>query len=280
MNDNRHQNEVKTAISEAWEAVVKEAAAQFDYPQTPNISDHVTSQLSGSTQNNHATLSRRLAWAASIVLLIFALTTLTLPTVRAAIRQFLQFGAVRIESRQPATDLVANDRNASTDPHRMLQSVANLEGATDLATARNMLSIPIRLPTYPVDLCEPDRVVVQKAGDSGNIVHLIWFDQANENQVRMSLMILEADALVTKIDPANLTPTTVHGTEALWAKGPYEFLSGANITAVTRLIDGHVLIWTENLDGELVTHRLETDLPRKEAVRIAESLEKTVQCYR
>jgi hypothetical protein len=54
----------------------------------------------------------------------------------------------------------------------------------------------------------------------------------------------------------------------VWAEGPYLLqLSGGDID-LRRLVEGHVLIWT---DGP-ITYRLETDLTLDEAVRIAESL--------
>jgi hypothetical protein len=57
----------------------------------------------------------------------------------------------------------------------------------------------------------------------------------------------------------------------LWTVGPYALQfqrSGQVIYDLRRLIEGHVLIWTE----EGITYRLETDLSLQEAVQIAESL--------
>ena len=74
---------------------------------------------------------------------------------------------------------------------------------------------------------------------------------------------------VDKMNPVLVQETTVNGRYAIWAVGPYPVqFSNGNLDFV-RLVDGHVLIWTE---GE-VTYRLETQLDLEEAVKVAESLE-------
>jgi hypothetical protein len=74
---------------------------------------------------------------------------------------------------------------------------------------------------------------------------------------------------VEKMDPERIQETTVNDQRAIWAVGPYPVrFSNGNLDFV-RLIDGHVLIWT---DGG-VTYRLETGMTMGEAVRVAESLQ-------
>jgi hypothetical protein len=71
--------------------------------------------------------------------------------------------------------------------------------------------------------------------------------------------------------PVTIQETTVKGRQAYWTEGPYllQIRRGNQVGEdMRRLIEGHVLIWTE---GE-ITYRLETGLPLVEAVRMAESL--------
>ena len=71
------------------------------------------------------------------------------------------------------------------------------------------------------------------------------------------------------MEPVVIEETQVNGQRAIWAVGPYPlFLRNGDIQ-FTRLIEGHVLIWS---DGD-VTYRLETDMDLEEALKIAESLE-------
>src|SRR5512134_215319 len=99
---------------------------------------------------------------------------------------------------------------------------------------------------------------------------LIWIDPQQPRRVSMSLHIIPPTSwAVDKMDPARIEETTVKGQRAIWAVGPYPIrFSNGNLDYV-RLIDGHVLIWT---DGE-TTYRLETGLDLEEALKVAESLE-------
>jgi hypothetical protein len=86
----------------------------------------------------------------------------------------------------------------------------------------------------------------------------------------MSLhFIPEGSWAINKMGPVVIEETHVNGQRAAWAVGPYPLKMRNGNLDITRLIDGHVLIWT---DGD-VTYRLETDLPLEEAIKIAESLE-------
>ena len=71
------------------------------------------------------------------------------------------------------------------------------------------------------------------------------------------------------MNPARIEETTVNGQRAVWAVGPYPVAFSNGDRDFVRLIDGHVLIWT---DGT-ITYRLETALELEAAIRIAESLE-------
>jgi hypothetical protein len=99
---------------------------------------------------------------------------------------------------------------------------------------------------------------------------LVWIDPQQPDQVLMSLhMIPPGSWAIDKMSPVEIEETTVNGKRAVWAVGPYPLrFSNGNLDFV-RLIDGHVLIWT---DGE-VTYRLETSLDLEEAIKVAESLE-------
>ena len=98
---------------------------------------------------------------------------------------------------------------------------------------------------------------------------LVWIDPQQPNEVLMSLhMIPPGSWAVDKMNPALVRETTVNGQRAVWAVGPYPVLYSNGDADFIRMIDGHVLIWTE---GD-VTYRLETDLSVEEAVRVAESL--------
>ena len=119
----------------------------------------------------------------------------------------------------------------------------------------------------PTGIGEPDRVFVQDA--DGPMTVLVWLDHQDPDQVKMSLhFIPKGSWAVDKFSPQGIDETNVNGRRAVWAVGPYPLLLQDGDLKITRLVNGHVLIWE---DGS-VTYRLETDLSMDEAVRIAESL--------
>ena len=149
-----------------------------------------------------------------------------------------------------------------------LVSILDLAGQTTLEEARAKVPFPIRLPTYPAGLGPPDRVILQN--HDGSVLILVWTQPGNPDKARLSLHAIEPGSwTIEKVKPVFIQETTVNGQAAVWAVGPYfvNLLNGD--LDIRRLIDGNVLIWTE--DG--ITYRLETDLPLAEAVRIAESLQ-------
>jgi hypothetical protein len=154
----------------------------------------------------------------------------------------------------------------TTEP--LISVLERLAGEMTLDEARQTVSYPILLPSYPPDLGEPDRVFVQDA--DGDMTILIWIDPEQPTQVLMSLHLIPPTSwAVEKMNPALIEETTVNGQRAIWAEGPYPIrFSNGNLDYI-RLIDGHVLIWT---DGQ-VTYRLETRLNLEQAIRVAESLE-------
>jgi hypothetical protein len=149
----------------------------------------------------------------------------------------------------------------------LIPILEQLAGEVTLAEAQQTVSYPILLPSYPPDLGAPARVFVQEA--EGDMTILIWIDPQKPDQILMSLHIIPPGSwAVEKMNPALIQETTVNGQRAIWAEGPYPLrFSNGNLDFV-RLIDGHVLIWTEG--G--VTYRLETELDLEEAIKIAESL--------
>lgn len=274
---------------EPWEAYVEETAAAFAYPPTPDIAAAVREQLASKRPRRMP--ARRLAWAA-VVLVIVVASLLAVPQVRAGLLDALRIGAVRILLTDPtatptstpapsltATTAAVRPGTATPDTPRTLSppatspatptpltSVLDLAGETTLAEAQAQVDLPIRLPAYPPDLGAPDRVFLQDM--EGPALFLVWLEPEQPEQVRLTLHELGPGTFVSKGPPAIVEETTVSGQRAVWTTGPYYVKSRGGDYENKRLIEGHVLIWT---DGQ-ITYRLETDLTLDEAVRIAESL--------
>ncbi len=109
---------------------------------------------------------------------------------------------------------------------------------------------------------------------AGPAVVLVWMEPNRPEKVRLSLHQLSEEGFALKsVAQAAVVETTVQDGSALWLDGPYLLKTQPDNVEVLRLIEGHVLLWTESIDGQEVTCRLETDLPLEEARRVAESLE-------
>lgn len=252
--------------NERWEAQIRDLARQLPYPPTPDIAGAVAERLAARPRQ-----APRLnpAWA---LLLVVALLVglLAAPPVRAAILEFLQIGGVRIWLVEP-TPVPTIAPGAETPPPTAtpVSSLFDLAGETTLAGAEQKAHFRVRLPTYPPDLGPPDGVFYQELGAPA--VVLVWLDPQQPKQAHLSLHILAEGAFVEKGVPTTVATTTVNGRPAAWTTGPYLLAyrqQGGQEWDMRRLVEGHVLVWSENM----LTYRLETDLPLAEAVRVAESL--------
>jgi hypothetical protein len=251
---------------EQVETRLRETAAGFNYPPLPDIRSRVLPRLNpyGPTKTFQ---KQRLAWAL-VVILAVAAGLLAVPPVRAQFLEFLQVGAVRISLVAPAESPAATTLSETLTPDAsLLLALQAIAGETELHTAQERVPFPIRLPAYPTDLGEPDRVFLQDM--SGPLVVLVWMEPHQPDQVRLSLhLIAPGSYAVGKSSPRTIEMAEVNGQTAVWAEGPYILNLKNGAVDNYRLIDGHVLIWEDS--G--LTYRLETDLPLEEAVRIAGSL--------
>jgi hypothetical protein len=119
-----------------------------------------------------------------------------------------------------------------------------------------------------LDLGEPDLVFLQN--QNGDVVILVWLDPDEPERVRLSLHLLGPHTWgVEKFQPQAVAETSVNGQSAVWTTGPYPLIFRNGDLDSRRLLEGHVLIWSDSL----ITYRLETDLSLDEAVHIAESIQ-------
>lgn len=257
-----------------WEERVQSVARTLAYPPTPDLAGAVPRRLTEQRATVSSSHRLRPAWAIGLAVVILLAGLLAVPPVRAAIREWLQIGAVRIwlVEPTPTAPALGSAHPGAPTPRptpTLLPSLFDLAGATTLADAQSKAGFPLRLPTYPAELGDPDGVFFQDLG--GDAVIFVWLDATQPTRAWLSLHILGPNTFAEKGDGTRLEETTVNGQPAFWTEGPYmlAYQSGTATTFdIRRLIEGHVLIWRE---GDL-TYRLETDFALPEAVRVAESL--------
>ncbi|MBI5351934.1 MAG: hypothetical protein HZB50_04785 [Chloroflexi bacterium] len=253
-------------MTEPIEPRLQALAKEFKYPPTPSGVDAVMSRITGA--GKHSRVRRQFAWALTMLIVLLA-GLMFVPPVRAAVLEFIQVGIVRIfpapaQSPAPTNEFPVTATPASNAPS-LIPLLEKMAGETTLEKAQAAVEFSISLP---VDFSQPDRVFLQNAG--GWMLILVWLDPQQPDHVQMSLhMIEEGSWTINKYHPTVIEETTVHGQRALWTSGPYPLVLSDGNVDITRMINGHVLIWEENK----ITYRLETDLDLDEALRIAESLQ-------
>jgi len=265
---------------ELFEKQLVSIAREMDYPRTPDIAGSVVRRLSAKGMGGRGQgrfISRRLAWSLTVILIVLS-SLMLIPPARAAILEFIQIGIVRIfrteatpvtppQQEFPATMLPVTATPVPTS-EPLIPILERLAGERSLEGAQGLVEYPILLPSYPPDLGVPDRVFVQDA--DGDMTILIWIDPEDPIQVLMSLHLIPSGSwAVDKMNPALVQETTVNGQSAIWAVGPYPVRFSNGDLDFVRLVDGHVLLWT---DGD-ITYRLETKMELEEAIRVAQSLE-------
>lgn len=255
-----------------FEAQIRSIAGEMEYPPTPNIAGSVAARLRAPSR---ARLAGRTFARSLVLVLVLVASLLVIPPVRAAVVEFIQIGIVRIFQAEPAplpqetpATLVPVTATPVLTQTALIPLLEEMAGESTLAEAQQVAVYPILLPAYPPDLGEPDRIFVQDA--DGPMTILVWIDPVQPNHVQMSLHFLpEGSWAVHKFAPVAVQETNVSGQDAVWAVGPYPLRLINGDIEISRMVDGHVLIW-EN-DG--ITYRLEIDATLEEAVRIAESLQ-------
>jgi hypothetical protein len=250
------------------EARLLEVASAFLYPPTPELWPAVRVEL-GRRSLAAPAARRRLALALAGVAIAVVLVLFALPSARAAVYRVLQLGVVRIfleqETATPSVTVVPAATLAATSTP-LLRAPLDLQGRTDMETARRALGEAIRLPTYPEPWGDPDLVFLQSI--DGPLAVLVWLDPADPARAELALHVLGPNTFAGKDGARLIEATRVNGREALWLVGAHSLLLRSGQTAYRTLVTGNVLLWAEGA----LTYRLETDRTMQEAVRIAESL--------
>jgi hypothetical protein len=218
---------------------------------------------------------------AGTLILVLLAGLLAVPSVRAAVIEFLQVGVIRIILPNPtptptptlssisssAPTLIPTRPPRPSPTPKDLIAINELQGETTLEAAIQKASFTLRLPAYPENLGEPERVFVQDLG--GTMVVMVWTEPENPEKAELVLYQIAPESWAgEKSRPRSLEHTQVNGREAVWAEGPYVLYLTDGDLDLRRLIAGHTLIWEE--DG--ITYRIEGPPSLSQAIKIAESL--------
>jgi hypothetical protein len=199
------------------------------------------------------------------ILLIAAATVLLLAGAALAAKFVIDLGAVVVEVTPGPPGVLPTPSTAPAGDRVTLQEAGDLLG---------------RALRYPAALGRPDEVwadeIFTETGDATRIT-MAWQPTAERPRISGTrygavLMVFEGDANQASKeiyeDTGVLQVETVEGTDYYWTTGTHllDLLTGEGIVSVR--VDANVLLWR---DGPY-TMRLETSLPKGEAIQVAASV--------
>ncbi|MFF5180872.1 DUF4367 domain-containing protein [Micromonospora sp. NPDC000316] len=232
------------------ERELRDLSAWLETPDPPDVTARVRAQL---------TAPRRRRWLRYAVAALVAVLVAVLPPGRAAVADAVA-GLLRLAGVTVDTSSAPQLPTGSPSP-------LPTQRATALDEAQRAVRFPIRLPA---GLGVPEQVLVADPDDAGRcrVATLVYRGGA-----------LRVDAFDGRLDlafhkqasSAGVDWTHVFGDFAVWVDGPHTLAyvdrAGTVRTETARLATS-TLIW----EHRGVSYRLEGDLTRAEAVKIAESL--------
>jgi hypothetical protein len=237
------------------------SSLELEWPAAPDLTPAVLAAIVAPRTPRVVRMPRS---RRSRIVLIAAAATLLLAGAAIAAKLVIDLGAVVVRIPEGSGGL------PSSSPAPFGQPI-------DLEQAGDLLGDDVRVPAA---LGTPDRVWADEVTtDAGTVVRvtLAWSPRRALPAIPGTtdgavLMRFEGDQDIAfkdvDEDTGTVEPARVGDVEAIWTTGSHllQLLTGDGIRYLR--VDGNVLLWR---DGRY-TMRLETTLPKAEAIRIAESL--------
>jgi len=236
----------------------------LEYPPAPPMAPAVMARLLAERAAARRPAFPGLAlWPRRRVLLL-AVAGLILLLAGTAVAARLAIGAIEIR--------VVRTPPVSTPT--AVESGAALGERVTLEGARASVGFPVVLPAA---LGPPDEVHVAESAFSSHVVVLVWEADASRPRIEgtpWSMILMELpgseEPLASKEILAETTfqAVQVGSHDAFWISGPHQLYLPTTEGEQRFTVTGNVLLWEQ----EGTTLRLETALPKAEAVALAESI--------
>ena len=252
--------------------LLRRTANAFTYPPTPDLGTAVEARLRQPEPSLARALLRGLlpalrGWSGRPALRFAAVgvaaalavlgTALAIPQSRTALADLFGLSHVQVEKVAIPPE---GERPAALQP-KDFATLLPLEAAQRAAT------FPLRLPTYPDAIGDPDAVYLAQAGQ--DTLFILSYVEAGfdlyQSRLRGSFSKTVSERIVeAAVDGAPGIWVPEGGHEAAYLDPEEELIPGSE-----RFVERGTLLWEE--DG--ITYRLETSLSQEEAIRVAESLQ-------
>ena len=232
------------------ELALRRLGDAVEWPETPDLASAVRTRIEAGPRGVFR--PRRLALAVAVAAVAVG-AVLAVPPARTAVLDWLGFGGVEIRRVAELPQVPAGGRLV-------------LGERVALDEARRRAGHPVLVPAG-----EPPDAVYLDTASPGSPVALVYGSTEEPRllvlQFRAAPLIEKALRFETKVEQVVVT-----GEPGLWIEGPeheFFYLAGEREpTLDTQRLAGNTLLWTRGL----LTLRIEGDLSKAEAVRIAESM--------
>ena len=268
------------------ERALSDLGASLEFPPTPDLAAAVTARLGEAPATAPAGQRlrgwlggllrlpgwRRLAVAGMVAAVLAAAVLVASPGTRQAVARRLGLRGVEVRIGEPPPP------TASTRPSDRLE--LGLGERVTLEQARRRVAFPVLVPGAGA-LQRPSAVFVDQTVPEGGRVDLVYRAQPGLPASRFTdvgLLITQfrgqpTPEFIKKVTGMGLVEeVTVGGEPGYWFSGEPHFFTyrdaGGNLREEQTRLAGNTLIWQR---GEL-TLRLEGEVSREEALRIAESM--------
>jgi hypothetical protein len=239
------------------EQELRRLGRDLEFPPTPDLVRSVRERLAAPRPRR--LLLRRRALAFALAALVVAVgIAFAVPPARTAILRVFGVGGVRIElvDRLPETEISAP---------------LGLGERVSLAEARRRAAFPVAIPSAG-GFAEPDGAYFSSVSPGG-FVSLLYGSATRPRAVLSEFEGETGDLIDKSVGPeTTLERVTVGGAPGFWLEGePHTFVFRNKYGAVqsgTLRLARNTLVWERN--G--ITFRLEGDLTKDEALRVASSL--------
>lgn len=279
-------SDARPPTMEELDRSLTDLASRLVYPPTPDLTYRVRLQIAGSAvphRRGHGSWSLARPWSGRMVvgatlLLLLGIAiamAATLPQLRSAVADRLGLPGIRI--------VLLRDRTAPpptpAGQDLLMGTPVSLELAAETAP------FPLRVPALP-ELAVPD--AVYRSGDRTEMISFVYRARddlpAAPGSSAGALLtqfrgepdrpLIEKGLAAEDIDPdVALTMLTVNGQPGYWIEGAHAFFLYRDVDGEVRRetyrLATNALLWQQ--DG--ITYRLEADISRDRAVRIAESMQ-------
>lgn len=235
---------------------LRDLGTGLDWPAEPELRARVLGALDEMPAPRRRVPRRALVIAVAVLAVAIG-AVLAVPQTRAAILEFFHLRGVTIE-RVPELPTVSAQAGLGT----FLGKEVSMDGA------RKSARFPV---VVPQELGDPDAVYFQPS-PPGGMVSFLYGTRDDPHALFTQFVATVDEAIFKKVAPdTKIERVTVNGRPGFWIQGAHYFTyfdrQGEMQTEQVRLA-GNVLLW----ESGPRTLRLEADVPKAEALRIAESV--------